>query len=114
MAKNTQRNLTYQLRNNDLFYTPKLSYEHLKNIPYFSFPTEWNNLTDLRFQTNKKTFHIALTNALLDELSPLEPPPPPILLLYSINYVYIVLKQNYWIIVYSCFCFRFRHAKQKF
>ena len=78
--KNTQRNLTYQLRNNDLFYTPLLNYEHLKNIPFFSFPSEWNNLNDLRFQTNKITFQIALKNALLDELSPSIPPlnhPPP-------------------------------------
>ena len=78
--KNVQRNLNYQLRNNDLFYTPLVRFEHLKNIPYFSFPVEWNTLNDIRFQSNKKTFQIALKNSLLEELVPavpLPPPPPP-------------------------------------
>ena len=78
--KNVQRNLNYQLRNNDLFYTPLVRFEHLKNIPYFSFPVEWNTLNDIRFQSNKKTFQIALKNSLLEELLPavpLPPPPPP-------------------------------------
>ena len=75
--KNTQRDLTYNLRNNDLYYTPKINYEHLKTIPYFSFPAEWNSLDDLRFHSNKVTFQIALKNSLLAELSPTAPPPSP-------------------------------------
>ena len=75
--KNVQRNLNYQLRNNDLFYTPLVRFEHLKNIPYFSFPVEWNTLNDIRFQSNKKTFQIALKNSLLEELVPAVPVPPP-------------------------------------
>ena len=46
--KNIQRNLNYELRNNYLFYTPLVRYEHLKNIPYFSCPVEWNTLNDIQ------------------------------------------------------------------
>ena len=72
---NVQRNLNYQLGNNDQYYIPLIKYDHLKNIPFFSFPAEWNTLEDLRFQTNKITFQIALKSSLLTELSPSPPPP---------------------------------------
>ena len=57
---------------------PLIKYDHLKNIPFFSFPAEWNALDDLRFQTNKITFQIALKNNLISELSPV--PPQPLLI----------------------------------
>ena len=40
--KNKQRNIDYQLRNNDLYY-----------IPLFSFPTEWNTV---RMKMNNRNF----------------------------------------------------------
>ena len=57
---------------------PLIKYDHLKNIPFFSFPAEWNAIDDLRFQTNKITFQIALKNNLISELSPVPPQPHPL------------------------------------
>ena len=54
--KNANRNLNIELRNNDLFTIPRANLEYLKNIPYFSYPAEWNTLGDLRFQNNKISF----------------------------------------------------------
>ena len=54
--KNANRNLNFELRNNDLFTIPRANLEYLKNIPYFSYPAEWNTLGDLRFQNNKISF----------------------------------------------------------
>ena len=77
--KNEARNLNYELRNNDLFTIPKINLVSLNNIPFFSYPAEWNSLGDLRFQNNKLTFQINLKYNLLEELSPAIPyiPPPP-------------------------------------
>ena len=85
--KNEARNLNYELRNNDLFTIPKINLVSLNNIPYFSYPSEWNSLGDLRFQNNKITFQIKLKFNLLEELTssipyippplPLSPSPPP-------------------------------------
>ena len=54
--KNANRNLNFELRNNDLFTIPRANLEYLKNIPFFSYPAEWNTLGDLRFQNKKITF----------------------------------------------------------
>ena len=77
--KNEARNLNYELRNNDLYTIPKINLVSLNNIPFFSYPAEWNSLGDLRFQNNKITFQINLKYNLLEELSPAIPyiPPPP-------------------------------------
>ena len=58
--KNANRNLNFELRNNDLFTIPRANLESLKNVSYFSYPAEWNTLGDLRFQNNKITFQINL------------------------------------------------------
>ena len=63
--KNEQRNINYPLRNNDQLFIPTVNFDSLKNIPLFSFPAEWNSIGDLRFQTNKITFQIALKDKLL-------------------------------------------------
>ena len=65
-SKNASRNLNYELRNTALYDTPRLKYEYLRNSPFISFPTEWNKLHDVRFQTNKITFQIALKDHLLE------------------------------------------------
>ena len=77
-TKNEQRNINYPLRNNDQYFLPIINFESLKNIPLFSFPAEWNNIGDLRFQTNKITFQIALKDKPLSDLStqPTTHPPP--------------------------------------
>ena len=78
--KNEARNLNYELRNNDPFIIPKINLaSRYSNIHYFSYPSEWNSLGDLRFQNNKITFQINLKHNLLEELSPSTPyiPPPP-------------------------------------
>ena len=80
--KNEDRNLNYELRNNNLFSLPKVNLASLKNLPFFTYPAEWNILGDLRFQNNKTTFQINLKHNLLEELSPptahpLPPPPSP-------------------------------------
>ena len=41
-TKNENRNLNYELRNADLFATPRVNYVYLKNAPFFAFPAEWN------------------------------------------------------------------------
>ena len=63
--KNEQRNLNYSLRNN-----PPYQIWPSKKYSIFSFPAD---LDDLRFQTNKITFQIALKNNLISELSPVPP-----------------------------------------
>ena len=71
--KNEARNLNYELRNNDHFTIPKNNLTTLSNCFYFSYPLEWNNLGDLRFQTTKITFQINLKFNLLEELVPTIP-----------------------------------------
>ena len=75
--KNENRDLNYSLRNNDQYSLPKLNFESLRNIPFFSFPAEWNALNEIRFQSNKITFQINLKNNLIAELVPQIPYPPP-------------------------------------
>ena len=68
-TKNENRNLNYELRNADLFATPRVNYVYLKNAPFFAFPAEWNNLEmEIRLQRNKCTFQKALKAKLLSEL----------------------------------------------
>ena len=62
-----------------VFTIPRANLGSLKNIPYFSYPAEWNTLWDLRFRNNRITFQINLKNNLLGELSPPDPMLPPFL-----------------------------------
>ena len=80
--KNEARNLNYELIKNYLFTIPKINLVSLNNIPYFSYPSEWNSLGDLHFQNNKIAFQINLKYNLLElaptnSNTPLPPPPLP-------------------------------------
>ena len=43
-SKNVNRNVNYELRNSDLFKTPRINFTYLKNSQLFYFPAEWNKL----------------------------------------------------------------------
>ncbi len=69
-AKNETRNNDYQLRNDDLFILPTLRIELFRKVPLYSLPHAWNELSDsLRYQHNRTTFKIALSDSLFDSLS---------------------------------------------
>lgn len=58
--KNNTREIDYELRNANDFTVPQARIEMYKRFPPFSFPNAWNQIGDLKFQTNKTTFKIAL------------------------------------------------------
>ena len=65
-VRNTDRNIDYNLRNNDEFALPMVRIEFFKRFPLYSFPHAWNSLGDLIFQSNRVTFKIALKDYLLE------------------------------------------------
>jgi hypothetical protein len=66
--RNTQRNVNYELRNNDQQSVLRVNYVSLENCPLFKFPKIWNELPmELKLQSNKATFSYELTNTLLEE-----------------------------------------------
>jgi len=67
-TRNINRETEHNLRNNDDFTVPAPHYENFKKYPLYSFPYAWNNLGDVKFQRNKVTFQIALTDQLFDQL----------------------------------------------
>ena len=67
-TRNINRLTKHTLRNNDDFTVPAPHYENFKKYPLYSFPNAWNNLGDVKFQHNKVTFQIALTDQLFDQL----------------------------------------------
>ena len=54
-TKNENRDLNHSQRNNEQYYIPRINFDSLRNLPLFTFPTEWNSLDDLRFQNNRTT-----------------------------------------------------------
>ncbi len=67
--KNNSRELEYQLRNQDLFVIPPFRIELFRKIQLYSLPHSWNELPDsLRYQHNRTTFKIALTDHLFSNL----------------------------------------------
>ena len=70
-TKNTQRNNLYKLRNNDDSTLKPVRIELFKRIPVYSFALEWNEVGDLKFQSNRKIFQTALKHMLMG-------PPPPL------------------------------------
>ena len=66
---NEQRDVNHALRNANLFTIPYPRLELFKKSLLFSLPTEWNALTDLKFQHNKITFEIGLKEHLLATLN---------------------------------------------
>ena len=68
--KNDDRDVSYQLRNRDLFVVPPFRIELFRKIPLYSLPSAWNELPDsLRYQHNRTTFKIALTDHFFDQLA---------------------------------------------
>ena len=63
---NTTRDHDHDLRNNNDFFLPRVTSEHFRRLPFYSLPLVWNNIGDLSFQRNRKTFSIALFNHLLE------------------------------------------------
>ena len=65
-VRNNDRDIDYNLRNNDEFALPAVRIEFFKRFPLYTFPYAWNSLGDIKFQSNRVTFQIALKNHLLD------------------------------------------------
>ena len=71
---NGTRNNEYNLRNNDLFILPNFRVELFKRLPLYSLPALWNEQPDsLRYQQNRITFKIALTDHLFNLITPTQP-----------------------------------------
>ncbi len=62
--KNANRDHTHNLRNANDFIVPAVHRESFKKFPLYSFPTAWNSLGPVKFQQNRTTFKIALTDEL--------------------------------------------------
>jgi hypothetical protein len=70
---NGTRNNEYNLRNNDLFILPNFRIELFKRLPLYSLPAIWNEQPDsLRYQHNRITFKIALTDHLFNLITPIQ------------------------------------------
>jgi hypothetical protein len=68
-TKNETRQLDYNLRNQDLFIVPPFRMEMFRKIPIYALPQSLNELPDsLRYQHNRTTFKIALTDHLFESL----------------------------------------------
>ncbi len=66
--KNANRNLAHQLRNSNDYIVPAALRESFKKSPLHSFPTIWNSLGPVKFQTNRLTFKLSLTYELLQSI----------------------------------------------
>jgi hypothetical protein len=60
--KNANRALAHNLRNANDYIVPAAQRESFKKFPLFSFPCTWNTLGPVKFQQNRTTFKIALTD----------------------------------------------------
>jgi hypothetical protein len=67
--KNTNRALTHNLRNTNDFIVPTAHRESFKKFPLYSFPNTWNSLGPVKFQQNRTTFKISLTDELFVSLN---------------------------------------------
>jgi hypothetical protein len=67
--KNANRVLSQQLRNANEFTIPPVHREVFKRFPLYSFPSTWNSLGPLKFQSNRTTFKISLTDELFSALT---------------------------------------------
>ena len=52
--------MTSEMPINYIYPSPALTNDHVKRMPYFSFPRIWNELPDLKLTNNATTFKIAL------------------------------------------------------
>jgi len=67
-AKNSDRQLSQNLRNENEFRLPNPRIEFFKRLPTYSLPFEWNNAEELIFYDNKVTFKHALREKLFSEI----------------------------------------------
>jgi hypothetical protein len=68
-TKNAEREIEYNLRNDEQYVIPPIRIELFRKTPFVSLPTAWNELSEgLRFQHNRITFKIALFDYLLNEI----------------------------------------------
>ncbi len=68
---NQRRNNDYNPRNNDLFSLPPFRIELFKKFPIYTLPSAWTELPDsLRYQHNRITYKIALTDHLFASIAP--------------------------------------------
>jgi hypothetical protein len=68
-TKNNTRDMDYHLRNREQFTLPFVRIELFMKISFISFPIAWNELCDeLRFQHNRTSFKIALSDYLFEQL----------------------------------------------
>ena len=63
---NEQRDNNHELRNAHQLHIPFARTDHVKRLPYFSFPKIWNDLPDFKLTNNATTFKIALKYYLHD------------------------------------------------
>jgi hypothetical protein len=63
-----ERDIQYELRNNNDFVVPRCNYSSLENKPLFSFPDCWNKFDENKYIVNKFTFTVALDDFLLPPL----------------------------------------------
>jgi hypothetical protein len=67
--KNNTRDMDYDLRNREEYSVPFIRIELFRRNPLCSLPTAWNELCDeIRFQHNRTTFKIALSDYLFGQL----------------------------------------------
>jgi hypothetical protein len=68
--KNANRDLDHNLRNANDYIIPTVHRESFRRSPLYSFPQTWNSLRPVKFQTNRITFRIFLTDELLSLTNP--------------------------------------------
>ena len=61
---NEQRGIDRDLRDAHQLYLPLARTDHVKRLPYFSYPKTWNDLPDLKLSSNSTTFKISLKSHL--------------------------------------------------
>jgi hypothetical protein len=69
-TRNADRDLGYELRHNADFALPRIKYSFLEKLPFYSLPIQWNSASPNKYNRNRFTFNVAITQELL-------PPPTP-------------------------------------
>ena len=64
-TKNSERNITYGLRNAEEYSVPRLKYNYLKNFPFYNMPVTWNEAELGKLQSNLFIFKRGLKTDLL-------------------------------------------------
>ncbi len=65
---NQNRNIGHELRNNLDLIIPRPNFEGFKRFPAYDFATIWNNVGEMKFQTNYSIFKHWLNDNLLPQL----------------------------------------------